>query len=435
MQYIESLVYFLLFILVCSSSKKKYSSLFNIQTIFTGIWTIFGIIAAFGVYGYRQPVLIVHFYAWCFLIITNVVISKYSFKTNIPEIEVRVKTPLVILTQVATVGLMAPKLAQSIAIFMVTGSLSDVRREFFFNKGDGYNNYVLDLLFGTIPYGLCFALIVYFAYLTFSRKKSYYLLFALFNSVLMMIANGGRDGMFMILTISLVILSYSHIYQKHNNSYTSSLKKVIIIAGVFLVGISLMRGTTSLSQSIVAYFSGSLSFFDYILAHPRDYDMDGGYLYGYMIFGFITEPIVILLKVLGVTEMKIPSYYFNEYCQKFVDISSASSPVPLELNNNTSVLFFFIRDSGFIGLIVGSLFYGFLVTYSLKKWSKGDHFWGAFHIYVCQTLMMSIMGYSLQGYSLVFTLIILRLLLPKNKKYARKIDICDSPGIQRGTVS
>ena len=435
MEYIESFIYILIFILVCSSSKKKFSSLFNIQTIFTGIWTIFGIIAAFGVYGYRQPIFLVHFYAWTFLIITNFVISKYSTKVGVPDIEVKVRTPLVILTQIATVGLMAPKLAQSIVIFLATGSLSDVRREFFFNKGDGYDNYVLDLLFGTIPYGLCFALIVYFAYLTFSRKKSYYLLFALFNSALMMIANGGRDGMFMILTISLVILSYSNIYQKHKNSYTSNLKKVIIIAGVFLVGISLMRGTGNLSQSIVAYFSGSLSFFDYILANPKDYDMDGGYLYGYLIFGFITEPIVILLKVLGLTTIKIPSYYFNEYCQKFVDISAPSSPIPLELNNNTSVLFFFVRDSGFVGLVIGSLFYGFLVTYSLKQWTKGDHFWGAFHIYVCQTLMMSIMGYSLQGYSLIFTLITLRLLLPKDKKYAKKINIRNCPSIQCGTIS
>ena len=76
---------------------------------------------------------------------------------------------------------------------------------------------------------------------------------------------------------------------------------MIVIA---MVVVTINRGQ-KIIENILLYFSGSLSYLDYIIEHPSQFASNQP-LHGYLTFAAFIEPIVLLLKVLGLKQSKFP---------------------------------------------------------------------------------------------------------------------------------
>ena len=406
-------VYTILLILFSFASYCKYNRFLNIISVFTVIWCVFGSISALGLYGLRPPKLFIHLLAWVFISIVDVFSLLCVHKESCYRDFKIVKYPKrIALLQLISIILLLPTVLSSIQVLISTGSITQVRSEYF-SVDSGYSNIFFSLLFGAIPKGMLGALIVYYIYVSFVNKEMKYLLYAFLNTAFTFVMDGGRTTLFSLMTLLLITFCYTDKKNQAANYIRRVIKKYMVYACIGLFAITLLRGSDDVFRSLVVYFSGSLAFLDYIIANPMDYGLNDGYLYGYMILGFITEPFVLILKVLGLSSARIPSYYFNICCQNFVDISTQFASMPVLYNNNTSILFFLYRDSGIIGVILGAVYYGVLISFSYNRWMKGSHFWGLCHLLICQSLFYTIMGYSLSGYSLIFTLISFRFLLKK----------------------
>ena len=86
--------------------------------------------------------------------------------------------------------------------------------------------------------------------------------------------------------------------------------------------------------------------------------------FGYLTLGFITEPIALILKVLFRMNIKVPSYYFNIYAQKFVNIGASGVSL---YNNNTTFWYPFILDFGFKYAIVGAIIFFCIIAFVSNK--------------------------------------------------------------------
>ena len=129
---------------------------------------------------------------------------------------------------------------------------------------------------------------------------------------------------------------------------------------------------------------------DYILANPRDYGLET-YHYGMMTLSPITEPLMYVLKAVGLTTEKIPSYYLNLYVQDFVDIGANKI---IMFNNNTTSLLPFILDGGWIGVLFGGWFLAFLSAKTYSYFINQNMVGSIMYLFVVNGMFMTTISYQ-----------------------------------------
>ena len=391
------LIYFTLFSVVLLFSYKKFHRVFNIVSVFTAIWCVFGALSNFGLYGVRKPSIFIHIYVWIFVSIVDVVVLLFATKRqcqmnsrNIVSIySIRARK-----LQILAFLMIIPYLFKTIPLLITSRSLSAVRLQYF--SGTIFPSVYQDLLFRSIPMALFNSLIIYYIYISFEMKEYKYLIRSLFFVLFITVMDGGRHALLLLL-YSIILLWINREKDSSKNMVLEKYKRkmvwLAIIIVVIMVAVTITRGQ-QLIKNVLIYFSGSLSFLDYIIEHPNQFALNQP-LYGYLTFAVVIEPFVLFLKVVGLTTLKVPSYEFNIYCQDFYNIGAGSEYIPF--NANTSVLYYFLRDFGDIGIVIGALFFGFLIVLSYNKWKKGNHFWGLMFLYLGNALFNSIMTNRLVG--------------------------------------
>ncbi|AIQ60521.1 hypothetical protein PBOR_28950 [Paenibacillus borealis] len=158
-------------------------------------------------------------------------------------------------------------------------------------------------------------------------------------------------GRYLILNFIIYYISAFLILKKYKDLKIK--KSYILIAIIILAIVTLLRGTTGLSvfDMGVLYYVGSFSFLEFILSHPNLYGLLDPPMYGYLTFGFLLEPFILTLKLFFALDIDVPSYHFNVYAQPFVNIGVDKV---IYYNNNTTILYTFIRDFGKSGVVVGT---------------------------------------------------------------------------------
>lgn len=392
------LTYVLLLALVLTVSYNKFHRILNITSIFSGIWFLFGALSCFGFYGVRIPGIRVHIYVWIFVLIVDVIF--WIFATN-KSITIESKRDEAIKfssrakkVQIVALVLIIPLLLKVVNLFVSAGSLAAVREMFF--SGTYFETMYQDLIFRIVPMGLLNALIIYYTFYSFETRKYKFLIYALLNAVFVTLINGGRYTLILLL-YSILILWITRQISVFNSSnaikYKKKIKRIGIIVVLIMAAVTLSRGQEIL-ENILIYFSGSLSYLDYIINNPTQFALDQP-LYGYLTFAAIVEPVVLGLKVLGLTTAKVPSYEFNIYCQRYYDIGNGSTHILF--NANTSIIYYFLRDFGSIGVVIGALVLGFLAVKAYNKWQQGNRFWGLVFLYLGSVMFNSLMTYQLIG--------------------------------------
>lgn len=418
-------LYTIVFLILCFISHRKFNKIYNIVSLFAFIWCLFGSLSSLDLIGLRSPSNLIHGYALLFIIITSFGIflfcNKRQYEKNITsDSNIFAKD---ISTQIEIVALMLfiPTILQSVTVLIAYGSLDAVRQSYFAINGFERNqHYLISFFTRMIPSGLFAGLNVFYAYKILTSYKHRYLFWCIINIVIEIFVKGGRTGIMLILIIFFVTLTLSNVSlstvkRQAGNSY-KYLKFFIVFIVTTIVFVTEQRGG-SLIKSFVSYYSGSLSFLDYIVENRSEYQLDD-HLYGYLTFSFIFEPIVFVLKVLGVTTAKIPSYYFNIVCQKFVDIGNANTQILF--NNNTTVLYHYLRDFGGFGILIGSLLYSKLISVAyngINPLRRNFELSALIYVYIGSTLINTIMTYQFYSVEPLFVFVVFYLCTRKNKKY------------------
>ena len=150
-----------------------------------------------------------------------------------------------------------------------------------------------------------------------------------------------------------------------------------------------VRGGNMFS-SLVRYFSGSFSFLDYILDHPLDYGLNVRH-YGFITLSPITEPLMYVIKVLGLSSERIPSYYLNLYVQDFVDLGAREVVM---FNNNTTTLLPFLLDGGLVGVIFGGFFLALISMKFYDYFVSRKTIGAIMYLYIVNGLFMTTISYQ-----------------------------------------
>lgn len=407
--------YFVLFSIVLMISNNKFHRFINIVSVFSGIWCSFGILSCLGLYGVRIPRGLVHLYVWLFVGIVDLIFIFFSTRNHVEINDSCFETYLyngrAKKLQIFASLLIIPLALRVIVTLLKSGSFAAIRIMYF--SGSNFSSMYQDLLFRIIPMSIFDGLIIYFVYSSFKTKEYKYLLYALIDTLFVTIMNGGRYS-FMLLLYSILLLWITGEINLSNQigyyKYKKKITRIAITVIVALLVVTINR-EQKIIENILLYFSGSLSFLDYIVEHPLDFALDRP-LNGYLTFAAFIEPVVLFLKVIGLTTMKVPSYEFNIYCQKYYNIGTGLKNI--FINANTSVIYYFLRDFGFIGIVIGSIFVGGLLVISYNKWQCGNRFWGLVFIYIGNVILNSIMTYQLIG-TTPFFIIITFYMLTQNK--------------------
>ncbi|MDG5899117.1 oligosaccharide repeat unit polymerase [Shewanella xiamenensis] len=134
----------------------------------------------------------------------------------------------------------------------------------------------------------------------------------------------------------------------------------------------------------VTYFSLSFPFFDYHLSQSDGLLFD--HTYGESFLGYLTIYPVLLFKITG-----FPSDYYIP--ASFENISYNSQCVYLGhkcYNAFGSIIFSFFRDFGYVGVMMGAAFIGFLISYlNIKK--RTSLFMKGIFLYVSSSFVNGIM--------------------------------------------
>ena len=415
--------YCILYGMMLMLSYNKFHRVVNIISVFSGIWCIFGSISSLGLYEVRKPALLIHIYGWIFVVVVDLFFLLFStnrllcINKNIKDTVI--DTSRARKLQMLSFVLVIPLALKVVTLFVEEGSLAAIRQMYF--SGTIFSSMYQDLLLRTMPMAFLEALIIYFALYSFETWQYKYLLYALLDTLFVTLINGGRYT-FLLLLYSIMILwmtgGTKFLEKNIIRKYKKKINKIIIAIVIVMFIITINRGQ-KIIENILLYFSGSLSYLDYIIEYPSQFALNEK-LYGYLTFAAVTEPIVLLLKVLGLTTRKVPSYEFNIYCQKYYNIGAGSKPILI--NANTSVIYYFLRDFGTIGVIIGAIFIGWLLVKSYNKWQRGSRFWGLIFIYSGNVAFNSIMTYQLIGPT-PFFIVIAFYLLTQDKiriKFIRK---------------
>lgn len=391
--------YLMLFILFVILSFLKFKHWINISSVFSCIWCFFGAISWFGFYGLRRPDYIIHVYVYIFVVTVNLTIftlikDKYIARRNISYGPIH--DSRFVYVQFIGVLLLIPVIMRIIPLMIITKDLGYVRTYYF--SGDLFNSYIYDFLFRSVPVSLLTSLIIVYTMYSFITKSFKYLLYAVLNALLITVVNGGGRYAILSLFYSIFLMLITNNFGNKKYYFIRKYKARIIKSVIFIILllflITLLRGQNSLFRSIVIYFSGSLSFLDYIISLPNSFALNE-HLYGYFTFGILIEPLVLVLKVLGFTDIKVPSYLFNIYCQPFYNIGINGTYI--SFNANTSILYYFLRDFGVVGIVIGGTLLGSIISLAFNSWRRGNMFGGLVFIYFSIVLFNSIMTFQSFG--------------------------------------
>lgn len=406
-----AVLYCLIFGAILLQSYCKYKRFVSTISIFTFIWCFFGLISSLGVTGSRPPSVEVHLSAIVFVLIVDEIVLLFSkvdnaipFRYNGLVVDAAHNIGIV---QLFIWIMIIPMAIKSLTIFATTLSFAAVRINFF-----GANNFssVYESLFlRQMPMGMLNGMILLCTFVSFEKKQYKYLIIAAIDTLIVSLVAGGRYSI-MLLLYSILIMWINDPTILSNIQWIQKYKKLIKRFGITIFALLMLltanRGQ-AIFKAIFLYYSGSLSFLDYILEYPERFALNQ-HMHGYMMFGFLFEPIVLLMKVLNLTDAKIPSYYFNIYCQDYYDIGDGIHSVLI--NANTSILYYYFRDFGFVGVLIGAVLVGSLTVFFFNKWkSMGDVLSGVMYLFMCNVLFNSIMTnqlFSLTPFFIVLTIIL-----------------------------
>ena len=416
--------YILLIIISLIVTRKMFGVYLLPNTIFTLIWSTCGILSTFKVLEIIQPSPLIHVYTIIAIISFNIayLFGAQDTKKNEQNCDFQyvVNVKLLYLLNILAFVAMLPNLISSMKIIIASGfNLFAVRYNVYVLSGVESN--IFEIYLTRIFPNIIFTGTLLIAVSNFVRKNKQLLVTALLGVIASTLTYGGRYELLNAITfyIAFYLIDKNHLQIKLKKKYL-----LIMVIGLFAV--TQLRGTNGMTifEMFYFYFPGSFSMLEAGIRNPELLGLNEVPLFGYLTLGFILGPIALILKLLIGLNIEVPSYYFNIYAQKMINIGDGSL---FYTNNNATMLYTFLRDFGEIGVIIGPFFLALLMTFFQDRHlKKNDYRSYLILAYLYTIIISSPMMYGLTTETHGFIIAMIMVVVKKKRLHtsaARKVQI------------
>ena len=348
--------------------KRIYSPI----VLFNFWWGITIFISGFGFFGIYVPsvntylimlVAIISF-NFSFIFILNRKESKKSFvprKVNNEYYNIKTVFNCIIGMQLLVI---AELIRRSINVLKLLASGMDyerIRYEYFYSDTimSGYEHLIGNYLVTPIIYFSIILISLFF----FEKQYNKLLMFTTIVCVGLFVFSSGERGI--VLSFGLfMILAYFIQGRKIKINILKKAMLLILLAifVYFLVYITIVRGTLADFHNVLCtvtlYFSAPYIFYEQLSSYALQ---DNVLLFGGAFFGGILDTFILGLRYIGL-DISTMSSYISRHNQMSLAVGNN-----LSYNAFPTMVYTFLYDFNYVGVILGPLLFGIIVTISYKK--------------------------------------------------------------------
>lgn len=387
-------------------NKILFKSIIKPNLLFTFIWCISVSIASLGLFNIYKLSLDVKIYSLIVVMSFNFIyylISKKYYINNSSDIKINIRYKEIYILNILSWLYCTKFLIKSLNIIFYGGGLK-VLRMYSYNSELGLGS-TAELLILQIIIGAIFTstIIISIALIVLKKVNYKMLLIAIVDLIVYTLLFGGRSYIF---NFGLYYIFAYFIMKLYGNKVIKINKKLIIVCITFLVLLTIKRSWSdvNLLETIVWYFTGGFNNLS-VLFLENKMPM---YLYGKAILGFIINIVLMFFTaIFGI------DYNGSDHIITAITSIQRNISPSIRTNANTTLIYPLFMDSGVIGIILGSIFLGGLVSIIEREFIKRkDVMFYCIYIYFLQILFNSIFNYSLlfpvSGVTLIFIIIFTR---------------------------
>jgi oligosaccharide repeat unit polymerase len=227
------------------------------------------------------------------------------------------------------------------------------------------------------------------------------LFFMVAQVLLQTMYTAGRTIIF-FASFSLLFVYAFYSQVKHDDYSMKVVKKrlkvFLIIFALIVVGITLLRNNSkegilsNVIETVLSYFCGGTRVFNQILQQPSFYGLDA-YTFGICTFaGLLSILSTIQTYSFGKLGLGILPASFSSYtiAQGYV-AKRITYGVNSAMNAFPTMFYYFVRDAGVIGLIIGPILFARVISHVEKKLLKTKDLINSFkYFYLMYALLMSV---------------------------------------------
>lgn len=400
---------FTLFVL-CSLATRIYHKHANIVSILVAPWCIFCGLMVVGVYGAYHiqitTVMIVCFSCFAYSL-PCFAFSKHRANTGITFITpYAIKQKTLILTNVLAI-IVCILISRRMWNIIFSQGFTRARYYFLNASTDNtvYTTFQIYILY------VCFAIFTATILIAIHSilSKSYNwiaITFSVIDLVLYVFAIAGRMTIFRML----FYLGIGFLLKKGRMKIGKREKIIIICFVAILVYITSMRrmvNSRSIFQDIIFYFAGPFGYLNYIVENPIQFVTKPTRLYGRITFGFISQPIEMILYLAGFKSITFSDVTISKVTGAYYEVAPGISQ-----NHSSTAAFYFYKDFGIWGLIIGFFVLAYIGSYIYNKCNfskKNQIFWQCMMLYISYVLFFTIWEYQLMSWSVVVIVALLYL--------------------------
>lgn len=251
-----------------------------------------------------------------------------------------------------------------------------------------------------------------------AKKKDIMLtVFAIVGVVLRTLMSAERTGIFEL--VSFFIIAYILYPNKKKIKLSMSQKIAIIILSISLIYITSIRkiGDATLLENIIIYFAGPISYLNHIILNPSKFGIGKEYLLGQASLGFLINIVYIIIWFVFKFEYNGSEAIISSYTRYYLPITENESG-----NHMYTMMYPFLLDYGFIGIILGMAVMGIVASKLYLKANKKNNNptrWLLCCIYVSYTLFYSLFEYRFV-YPATFFIVLFVFIFSSKPKNARR---------------
>lgn len=406
------ILYLVLMITTLLITKIKYKTIIKSNVLFTGMWCICAGVASLGIYGLYKPSSIIQFYSISAILTFNTFFLLHNrFEKNIvfKNLAGTARLRLIFIANIICWIYLSAFIPMALNLISLYGF--KVLRMYAFDSSMGLATTLQLVIIQWLVQPVFVAtILIAVVYIVIGRKTRKLTLIALVNVIIYTLLFGGR---YMMVQMMMYYIFAFLIVKSNDLEQLKNKKLNIIFIGVTICAIIILTsqrnwGDTGFLKNTLIYYVGSFSFLDAIL-NAEHYGGISHFLFGKATFGFIYNLIIAPFVLLFQLPYTGSDYSITQITGIPILISPNQS-----YNAMSTMLYPFLRDFGYLGIIIGTTFLAWFVSFVENTFHKTKHLlFLCIYVYLAFVLFNSVMSYQLlfpaAGITLLFLLLFVRL--------------------------
>jgi len=362
--------------------KQKYSPYFVFNTLWSLIFTMI-LINPLELFAISDLTLSIFLTGQLLFNVTSMLISsknKSRIKNTIKTAGENINTGRLIFIQLVLIATLIPLLIDTIPIIVNQGFLE--LRTYYVQSQNNFMSATERLFYIHLLVFPAITATAMIAALLWSLKKISFSKFSIsiLSIVLIILVTASRLYLFNFLLIIIFTFMISGSLKKRKIEKRAQRLRIVMLSLIIIVpvlvlvtldrSVSTSGGITSIFKTIVVYFTGGSHMFDVAINNRTHYGLLD-YTYGStFIAGILNIPFIFLSKFPG---FGFWDYFPTDLASKYL-VGSTTIGAETEMNAFATIYYFFMRDFGYLGIIVYTIIFASITTHLYNKIRKEKHF-------------------------------------------------------------